>query len=378
MNGTNQIKVSHQRISSDRAVGTLSLGMACFTLAEMSPSFRGTTECLTVEQMLLVTALAALVSNNVTRPFVKRLSPALLLSLLYSTLIVANLLPLLYPTISIILISRILVGFSFGLFFSLAVASIKSTVDSKNEPAVFSNIFFSFFICSAIGIPLYTWLNTTSGVAVIAILPAILNLSLHFLWPLPPITKCDQGNNFKGFLVSQNRKATGLLLLILIPYFAVLFSFRSFILDISVARLNSVVPIILSFGITQFIGILLSRSFLQNNFYSLIVLVPAIIGGLLIGLVFFRNAMWVVYLLVLLAGFLLGVLCIGWSLWFTKGFSISSVEVFFVVIQLAIVLGSCFGMLVNIFKGAAGVILSSAVLLIVVPLWIACLKATKS
>ena len=361
------------------AVFAIAFGAAVLTISQNLPASLLTplaadlhiTEGL-AGQTVTATAVVGLVTSLLIAAAARNINRRVLLLAFLILLIVSNLSVAFAPSLSILLLGRMLLGLAVGGFWTFNAALAMRLVSATFVPRALSIVFGGVAIATIAGAPVASYLGDIVGWRSVFLGAAALSV-LALVWQFVVLPSMPpQG---------QTRFATVILLLkrpqVRIGMLGVILSFagntalstylRPFLEIVTQVDIHELSRILLLFGIANFIGTSLAGSMLKWNLRLTLMLMLLLMSALAGGLIMFGNLLLVTSLLVALWGFTSGSIPVGWSTWLTRTVpdeAESGGGLLVAAIQLAITLGAATGGVAFDRSGTTGVVALSGIVLL--------------
>ena len=309
------------------AVFSLFMGVTCLIAAEftpvslLTPIARGlaVSEGMAGQTVTAVGALAVLTSLLLA-PLTRHTDRRRILLVLSALLIVSNLVVAAAQSYVMLLFGRAMLGICVGGFWSMASAVTIQLVPQKDIPRALSIIYSGVAVATILSLPLASMLEEAFGWRNVFLFSAAPCL-MSFLWQylvLPPIPP-RPGNDFRGMAVLLNvRWVLAGMAATILGYggYHALFTYLRPCLE----HLPSMTPtglssMLLAYGVSNTIGTF-TAGFLLNRHFRLTLLGVHAALAVMAAVLFFCSGHIVVTLpLLLVWGFLFGLLCVGWTTW---------------------------------------------------------------
>ena len=362
------------------AVFAVTLGVFALITAEFLPASLltpmaaslGVTEGM-AGQTVTATAAIALVTSLVISVLTRNIDRRIVL-LSFSVLLVAsNLLVAFAPTLSLVLVGRVLLGIAIGGFWTMSAAVAMRLVPEALVPRALSIIFSGVSVATVAAAPLGSYFGHLIGWRNVFLIATVIGV-LAFFWQLVVLPKmAPTGSARMGTLVDVMKRPVmraGMLsvLLVFTGHFAFFTYLRPFLEVVTGVSVNGLSLILLGFGVANFIGTSLAGFMLERSLRMTLLLMPLAMGAIALALVALGRAPLADALLVALWGMAFGAVPVAWSTWITKTVpdeAESGGGLIVAAVQFAITLGAAAGGVVFDHTGASGVFVGAGAVLLV-------------
>ena len=362
------------------AVFAVTLGVFALITAEFLPASLltpmaaslGVTEGM-AGQTVTATAAIALVTSLVISVLTRNTDRRIVL-LSFSVLLVAsNLLVAFAPTLSLVLVGRVLLGVAIGGFWTMSAAVAMRLVPEAMVPRALSIIFSGVSVATVAAAPLGSYFGHLIGWRNVFLIATVIGV-LAFFWQLVVLPKmAPAGTARMGTLVDVMKRPVmraGMLsvLLVFTGHFAFFTYLRPFLEVVTGVGVNGLSVILLGFGVANFIGTSLAGFVLERSLRMTLLLMPLAMGAIALALVALGRAPIADALLVALWGMAFGAVPVAWTTWITKTVpdeAESGGGLIVAAVQFAITLGAAAGGLVFDRAGASGVFVGAGAVLLV-------------
>jgi DHA1 family purine ribonucleoside efflux pump-like MFS transporter len=362
------------------AVFAVTLGVFALITAEFLPASLltpmaaslGVTEGM-AGQTVTATAAIALVTSLVISVLTRNIDRRNVL-LSFSVLLVAsNLLVAFAPTLSLVLVGRVLLGIAIGGFWTMSAAVAMRLVPEPMVPRALSIIFTGVSVATVAAAPLGSYFGHIIGWRNVFLIATVIGV-LAFFWQLVVLPKmAPTGSARMGTLVDVMKRPVmraGMVsvLLVFTGHFAFFTYLRPFLEVVTGVGVNGLSVILLGFGVANFIGTSLAGFMLERNLRMTLLLMPLAMGGIALALVGLGRAPIADALLVALWGMAFGAVPVAWTTWITRTVpdeAESGGGLIVAAVQFAITLGAAAGGLVFDRAGASGVFVGAGAVLLV-------------
>lgn len=362
------------------AVYAMSLGVFGLVTAEFLPASLltpladslGITEG-TAGQAVTVTAAVALVTSLLTAVVTRGIDRRRVLLAFSLMLIASNVLVASASGFGSILIGRVLLGVALGGFWTMSAATTMRLVPPAMVPRALSIIFSGVAVATIAAAPLGSyfghligWRNVFYAAAAIGAIAFAAQFAT-----LPSMA--PSGTTRLRTLVDVLRRPTvgiGMFAVTLVftGHFAFFTYLRPFLEDVAGVGVNALSAILLGYGVANFLFTPVAGRALERGLRPMMIAMPALMVVLGVALSLFGRFPLIDAVLVALWGAAFGGVPVAWSTWVTRivpDEAESAGGLIVAAIQLAISLGAAAGGLVFDSRGATGVFVAAAVVLVV-------------
>lgn len=369
---------SHSAKARWAAVFSLFMGVTCLISAEfipvslLTPIAQGLSisEGMTGQTVTSVGALAMLTSLLLA-PLTRHTDRRRILLTLSALLIVSNIVVATASGYAMLLIGRGLLGICVGGFWSMASAVTIQLVPTKDIARALSILYSGVSVATIISLPLASLLEELCGWRNVFLLSTIPGL-ISFLWQfltLPPIPP-RPGNDFHGMIsLLRVRWVLAGIAATIFAYggYHSLFTYLRPYLEHGLALNSSSLSImLLAYGAANTAGTFAAGVLLNRSFKLTMAGMHIALTTLAVLLFFCQNVVSFSLVLLLLWGFLFGMLCVGWTAWIALTLS-DKAEIAgglsVAAIQFSIGSAAAFGGHIYDASGMTGILLAAAVIL---------------
>ena len=369
---------SHSAKARWAAVFSLFMGVTCLISAEfipvslLTPIAQGLSisEGMTGQTVTSVGALAMLTSLLLA-PLTRHTDRRRILLTLSALLIVSNIVVATASGYAMLLIGRGLLGICVGGFWSMASAVTIQLVPAKDIARALSILYSGVSVATIISLPLASLLEELCGWRNVFLLSTIPGL-ISFLWQfltLPPIPP-RPGNDFHGMIsLLRVRWVLAGIAATIFAYggYHSLFTYLRPYLEHGLALNSSSLSImLLAYGAANTAGTFAAGVLLNRSFKLTMAGMHIALTTLAVLLFFCQNVVSFSLVLLLLWGFLFGMLCVGWTAWIALTLS-DKAEIAgglsVAAIQFSIGSAAAFGGHIYDASGMTGILLAAAVIL---------------
>ncbi len=374
----NTIKNKEKQKANWMAVYAVSLGVAGLITTEflpisiLSPIAKELTVTEGVAgQAISITAFVAIFSSiflGILTCKIDRRWVVLSFSILQ---VISNILVYLAPNYTLFMLGRVLLGVAVGGFWAMSIAIIMRLVPEKEVPKALSIIFSAVSIATVISGPLGSFLDGMIGWRNVFLLVGIIGLG-SFLWqlivlPSMPSTTPQKLKSLVGLLQRKLVQIGLLSVLFSFAGYAIFYTYlRPFLENVTQVSVNTLTIILLVYGISNLVGAIAAKYFLQKSLLITLTLIPLAMAIFTLALVFVGSHFALTTLLITLWGFAFGSIQVGWPTWITKAAgdeAESGGSLLVAFTQIAIALGAGLGGLIfdyfgiNITYGVGSIVL---------------------
>ena len=362
------------------AVFAVTLGVFALITAEFLPASLltpmaaslGVTEGM-AGQTVTATAAIALVTSLVISVLTRNIDRRMVL-LSFSVLLVAsNLLVAFAPTLSLVLVGRVLLGIAIGGFWTMSAAVAMRLVPEAMVPRALSIIFSGVSVATVAAAPLGSYFGHIIGWRNVFLIATVIGVAAFF-WQLIVLPKmAPTGSARMGTLVDVMKRPVmragmASVLLVFTGHFAFFTYLRPFLEVVTGVGVNGLSVILLGFGVANFIGTSLAGFALVRSLRMTLLLMPLAMGAIALALVALGRAPIADALLVALWGMAFGAVPVAWTTWITRTVpdeAESGGGLIVAAVQFAITLGAAAGGVVFDHTGASGVFVGAGAVLFV-------------
>jgi predicted MFS family arabinose efflux permease len=366
-----------------QAVFSMTLGVFGLVTAEFLPASLLTPMAADLKvtegvagQAVTATAAVALLTSLLIATATRRIDRRHVLVAFSVLQVVSNLLVAYAPTLSTLLLGRVLLGVAIGGFWTMSAATAMRLVPESLIPRALSIMFSGVSAATIVAAPVGSYLGGIVGWRNVFLMTAALGV-LALLWQLPTLPRmAPSGQTRLGTLVEVlKRPGIGLGMLAVILVFTGHFAFftylRPFLETVTGVGVNGLSAILLGFGVANFFGTTAAGFMLERNLRLTLALMPLLMGALGLALVALGSSPLADSAMVALWGFAFGTVPVGWSTWITRTVpdeAESAGGLIVAAVQLAITLGAAVGGAVFDVSGALGVFTGSGLALLLATL----------
>lgn len=268
---------------------------------------------------------------------------------------------------------RALIGVVIGGFWSMSAALAIRLVPLEKVPRALAIFNGGNALATVVAAPLGSYLGSVMGWrgAFFCLVPVAL---VAFIWQMislpsmaPAVREKGTGNLFRLF--KKPLAATGLVAcgVFFMGQFALFTYLRPFLETVTRVNVETLSLILLTLGVSGFIGTLLIDTFLKKNFYLTLIAIPLMMAVIAVTLMLSGHVLWLVFTLLGFWGLVATAAPVGWWSWVAKTFPDNAEAgggLMVAVVQLSIALGSTTGGLAFDHTGWQSTFVLSAALLV--------------
>ncbi|AUG53457.1 MFS transporter [Thalassospira marina] len=324
-------------------------------------------------QAVSATAVIALITCLLIATIIRKLDRRYVLLGFSVLLIASNVIVAIAPSISFLILGRVLLGVALGGFWTMSAAVVMRLVPEHLVPRALSIMLSGVSAATVFAAPVGSYLGDivgwrnifliASGLGVIALLVQFATLP-----KLPPRGHGSLRTLFEVMLRPRMRFGMVAAMLIFTGHFAMFTYVRPFLENVTGVAVSGVSGILLGFGIANFFGTYLGGMLLERSMRLTLAVMPVVMGIAGLGLATMQGgAPLADAALVAVWGVAFGAVPVGWSTWITRTVpdeAESGGGLLVAAIQFAIALGAALGGVVYNASGALGVFSISGFLLV--------------
>jgi predicted MFS family arabinose efflux permease len=321
-------------------------------------------------QAVTATAAVAMVTSLLISAATRRIDRRRVLLAFSVLLIISNLIVAFAPSLSWLLLGRVLLGAAIGGFWTMSAAVAMRLVPQALVPRALSMIFSGVSAATILAAPVGSYLGDMIGwrnVFLIATALGVVTLVTQ-VFTLPSMAPSGE-SRLRTLVDVLVRPGVGLGMLAAMLVFTGHFAFFTYIrpfLESVVVGISVVSAILLGFGVANFLGTLLAGPLLERSLRLTLLAMPLLMGVLGLSLVAPMNAV-ADAVMVVLWGLAFGAVPVAWSTWLTRTVpdqAESAGGLLVAAVQLAITLGAAGGGMLFDLSGITGVFTASALVLL--------------
>lgn len=369
------------------AVYAMALGVFGLVTAEFLPASLltpmaaalGVTEGI-AGQAVTATAIPAVLTSIFITAATQKIDRRLLLILFSLLLIVSNLLVGFASNLVVLLIGRVFLGIALGGFWAMATATAMRLVPEHVVPRALAIIFSAVSAATVVAAPLGSYLGSVFGWRTVFLFAAVLGAAAFVMQVASLPRMPPSGTTRLSTLIEVLRRprvGLGMISVMLVfgGHFALFTYIRPFLETVSNVGTHGLAIILLVFGVANFFGTLLAGRLLERSLRLTLVLMPALMGVVALGLAGSGSVPVADAAMIALWGVAFGGVPVAWTTWITREIADeaeSAGGLIVAAIQVAIALGAAVGggimeqsSVVGVFTTSGVVLLFSAALIFV-------------
>lgn len=331
----------------------------------------GVTEGLAGYGIAISGAFAVLTSLSISR-LAGNMNRRTLLLILTALMAVSGVVVALSRNYLVYMTGRALIGVVIGGFWSLSAATAMRLVPAAKVPRALAIFNSGNALATVVAAPLGSYLGGMIGWrgAFLCLLPVAV-IALAWQWVCLPSMPAESGQSQGGLIALFRRRVVALGMLACGSFFMgqfALFTYvRPFLERVTSAGTSAVPLVLLSIGVSGFVGTLVIGVFIRRGLYRTLVTIPALMALIAVALIPLGPQLWPTAALLSAWGLLATAAPVGWWSWLARTFT-DNVEagggLMVAVVQCSIALGSTVGGLLFDSLGFASTFLASAGLLL--------------
>lgn len=329
-------------------------------------------------QTVTIVGIFAVLTSLLLSPLTKGINRRAVLLTFSALLLISNVLVSIAYNYTVLMIGRGLLGICVGGFWSMAAAVTLQLVPTKDVPRALSFIYAGVSVATIISLPVASYLGHLFGWRNVFLFEALLG-AVGLIWQFIslPSLESREGNSFNNMylLLKQSWVSAGILGTIFsFAGYHVFFTYlRPFLEQDLALTPNSLSLVLGAFGIANCIGTFSAGPIMSTQFRFSMLALPLILAALAAALYITNGNVSENIVLIVLWGFIYGIMPVGWSIWITRlladkaelagGLSVAAV-------QFSIGLAAAIGGVTFDSSGIDGIFLDSAVFLIIAAIWV--------
>ncbi|WP_111413078.1 MFS transporter [Billgrantia lactosivorans] len=367
------------------AVISMALGVFGLVTAEFLPASLltpmaadlGVTEGM-AGQAVTATAAVALLTSLLISTATRRIDRRHVLLGFSLLLVASNLVVAFAPSLSVLLLGRVLLGLALGGFWTMSIATVMRLVPEEMVPRGLSIMFSGVSAATIAAAPLGSYFGDLLGwrdVFLLAALLGVLALAVQFM-TLPRMAPSGQARLRTLFdVLMRPRVGLGMLAaaLVFTGHFAFFTYIRPFLETVTGVGVTGVATILLGFGVANFLGNYLGGWLVERSLRLTMIAMPLLMGSLGVALVVLQSTPATDAVLVAMWGLAFGAIPVAWSTWLTRTVpdeAESASGLLVAAINLAIATGAAAGGIIFDLGGALNVFAASGAVLLLAALMI--------
>ena len=361
------------------AVWALALGVFGLVTAEFLPASLLTPIARALDisealagQAVTTTAVVALVAGLLAAVATRGLDRRLVLMGFSALLVLSDLLVAAAPSLTLLLLARVLLGIALGGFWSMATAVAMRLVPPAKVPRALSLVFSGVSLATIVAVPLGSYLEALYGWRVVFLLAAGIGAVALALQAATLPRLADLGTARLGTLVDVLRRpgiGLGIACVVLVfsGHFGLFTYVRPFLESVGGTGVEGIAVTLMGFGLANFAGTLLAGVLLERSLRLTLALMPLLIAAAGLGLAGLHAGLPLEVALVALWGLAFGTIPVAWSTWLARAVpdeAESGGGLIVAAVQLAITFGAAGGGAIYALAGVAGVFVTGGALML--------------
>ena len=361
------------------AVWSLALGVFGLVTAEFLPASLLTPIARALDisealagQAVTATAVVALVAGLLAAVATRGLDRRLVLMGFSTLLVLSDLLVAAAPSLTVLLLARVLLGIALGGFWSMATAVAMRLVPPAKVPRALSLVFSGVSLATIVAVPLGSYLEALYGWRVVFLLAAGIGVVALALQAATLPRLADLGTARLGTLVDVLRRpgiGLGIACVVLVfsGHFGLFTYVRPFLESLGGTGVEGIAVTLMGFGLANFAGTLLAGVLLERSLRLTLALMPLLIAAAGLGLAGLHAGLPLEVALVALWGLAFGTIPVAWSTWLARAVpdeAESGGGLIVAAVQLAITFGAAGGGAIYALAGVAGVFVTGGALML--------------
>jgi predicted MFS family arabinose efflux permease len=324
-------------------------------------------------QAIAISGAFALLTSLFISSLAGRLDRKLVLLSLTLLMIVSGTLVAFAPNYAVFLIGRACIGIAIGGFWSMSAATAMRLVPAPQVPRALAILNGGTALASVVAAPLGSYLGALIGWrgAFFCIVPVA---AIAFTWNLLslPSMRLEKtsvsGNVFK--LLKRPPVAFGMaaVSLFFMGQFTLFTYLRPFLEKVTHVDVTTLSIMLLMIGVGGVIGTALIGRFLKTGFYRTLVVIPVLMAGIALALIYVGSSVMVTAVLLAIWGLVATSAPVGWWTWVARTLPHDAEAgggLMVAVVQLAIMLGATVGGVLFDTSGYRATFVMSAVVLVI-------------
>ena len=361
------------------AVWALALGVFGLVTAEFLPASLLTPIARALDisealagQAVTTTAVVALVAGLLAAVATRGLDRRLVLMGFSALLVLSDLLVAAAPSLTLLLLARVLLGIALGGFWSMATAVAMRLVPPAKVPRALSLVFSGVSLATIVAVPLGSYLEALYGWRLVFLLAAGIGAVALVLQAATLPRLVDLGTARLGTLVDVLRRpgiGLGIACVVLVfsGHFGLFTYVRPFLETVGGTGVEGIAVTLMGFGLANFAGTLLAGVLLERSLRLTLALMPLLIAAAGLGLAGLHAGLPLEVALVALWGLAFGTIPVAWSTWLARAVpdeAESGGGLIVAAVQLAITFGAAGGGAIYALAGVAGVFVTGGALML--------------
>jgi predicted MFS family arabinose efflux permease len=338
-------------------------------------------------QAISVSGAFALVTSLFISSLAGRLDRKILLLSLTLLMIVSGTIVAFAPNYVTFMIGRAFIGVAIGGFWSMSAATAMRLVSDHHVPRALAILNGGNALATVVAAPLGSFLGAMIGWrgAFFCVVPVA---AIAFGWKLISLPAMNAGrgpgseNVFK--LLKQPSVALGMaaVSLFFMGQFALFTYLRPFLETVTHVGVSTLSVMLLIIGVAGFVGTTLIGTFLKDNLYRTLIIIPVLMAAVAVALVSFGGSVAVTAILLGIWGLVATSAPVGWWTWLARTLPRDAEAgggLMVAVVQLAITFGATVGGVLFDASGYRATFgMSAAVLVIAAVLAVLAARAARS
>jgi predicted MFS family arabinose efflux permease len=278
------------------------------------------------------------------------------------------------PNYATYMAGRVFLGVAIGGFWSMSAASAMRLVPAAKVPRALAIFNGGNALATVVAAPLGSYLGAIIGWrgAFLCLAPVAL-LAFAWQWISLPAMKAEEGSASSGNvfkLLKNPLVALGMaaVSIFFMGQFALFTYLRPFLETVAGIDVSTLSLILLTMGVSGFIGTILIGTLLKKSFYGTLIVIPVLMAVIAVTLIAFGSSVSVAVALLGVWGLVATAAPVGWWSWLAKTLPENAEAgggLMVAVVQLAIGLGSTVGGLLFDLSGYQSTFVASAALLLI-------------
>jgi predicted MFS family arabinose efflux permease len=302
-------------------------------------------------QAISVSGAFALATSLCIAPLAGRLDRKLLLAGLTLMMIVSGTVAAFASNYTVFMIGRAFIGVAIGGFWSMSAATAMRLVPSHQVPRALAIVNGGNALATVVAAPLGSFLGSVVGWrgAFFAVVPVAAVALAWKLFSLPSM-KAGQGASPGGVfrLLKRPAVALGMLAvsLFFLGQFALFTYLRPFLESVTHLGVSTLSLMLLLVGVAGFIGTTAIGAFLENSLYRMLIVIPLLMAGIALALMFFGASLAATAVLLGIWGLVATSAPVAWWTWLARSLPRDAEAgggLMVAVVQLAIASGATLG-----------------------------------
>jgi predicted MFS family arabinose efflux permease len=249
------------------------------------------------------------------------------------------------------MIGRAFIGVAIGGFWSMSAATAMRLVPSHQVPRALAIVNGGNALATVVAAPLGSFLGSVVGWrgAFFAVVPVAAVALAWKLFSLPSM-KAGQGASPGGVfrLLKRPAVALGMLAvsLFFLGQFALFTYLRPFLESVTHLGVSTLSLMLLLVGVAGFIGTTAIGAFLENSLYRMLIVIPLLMAGIALALMFFGASLAATAVLLGIWGLVATSAPVAWWTWLARSLPRDAEAgggLMVAVVQLAIASGATLG-----------------------------------